>query len=355
MSERRLYFTPDEAFFECHSCKRHEGYEDDNVNFSRWRPGPPWWGRSRTSGMDEPLETVPPRQGDRQSNEEDYAAMISSYTRRDLSYSEEVLNAFTGIYQRCTSKDPSQLAIIATQGIRTSSVALSLLWFTSQSETRIISRRTKLYGTTPATWSWASWVAPIDFVCVTDSSFPAAEIQFSFHGDKRCCFVSEWYPTYDDGVDLSRVVISENQWKASDWNKEITLHPVELLAMLPDKPQPHISESVVGALDFIAPCITFTSGFELRTNTKISKGGRLLVLQGFTDHCCIVKFDGENEDFTELVVIWYDGSYVALCVKTLEGNSKRVGVAIFTRYRRVWHQAINMGKMIVDWRHVQLR
>jgi hypothetical protein len=174
LSERCLYFTPDEVFFNCRQSSRRECYDQDNdLKYFTMRLNAPWWGRIHKVTHEAPLVSVPSRQAHKSSNNEEYAATISNYTRRHLTYSEDILNAFTGIYQRCTGEDAFQLPLVATQGIRTSSVAHSLLWFIPQSDTSTIRMRNKVRGTTLATWSWALRIAPIDFVCLSRSSFPA--------------------------------------------------------------------------------------------------------------------------------------------------------------------------------------
>lgn len=354
LSERRLYFTSNEVFFECSSCKRREGYRDEEFESCIMRTGPPWWGRNIKTYLGDPLVSVPLRDQARDSLAiEKFSTAVSEYTRRNLTYPEDVLNAFTGIYDRFTSKEVSNLEIVAVQGTPFSIFSQSLLWFIPKHGSKNFRRRNEIHGTKLASWSWASWIAPIDFVCLTYSSFPAPSL-LDFHSDEEYCFVSEWYLSFHDGVGIRRAEFPGGRYTVSRFDKEYSFKPDELLSILGSKPQPYVGDAVAGTLEFIAPCITFSSGFQRISDATLSKGEWKLSFPGIERCFCFVQFDSDDEYISELIVILYDGTYVALCVKTLDGISRRVGVAVLLRSRRIWNSILSRGLLDIQWRHVRL-
>lgn len=91
--------------------------------------------------------------------------------QKELSYSEDIFNAFSGIYQRCTSAQRYQRSIVVVQRLNTAKFARSLLWFIAKPETNRVRPRKAAHGCTLASWSWAFWIAPVDFVCLIEPGF----------------------------------------------------------------------------------------------------------------------------------------------------------------------------------------
>jgi hypothetical protein len=234
------------------------------------------------------------------------------------------------------------------------SFAHSLLWFIAESDPKKIKRRNAVHGTMLASWSWASWIAPIDFVCVLESSFPAPYTQQWHFWEKLYCFVSEWSLTFSDGDSVSRSTIHEQPGAAKILDVHDLFKPIQLLAMLSEKPQPQEVHDILGSLAFVAPCISVSPSYRITSDEKVSRGGHLLVLPGLEEHYCIIKFDSEDQDFTEFVLILYENCYVALCVRTVGGISRRIGVAQLSTSKERWEAAMSMGLLSLQWKQVCL-
>jgi hypothetical protein len=354
LSERRLYFASDEVFFECSSCNQRERYAVDNLEYCALRHDPAFWGRRYKDARTVPLVSILPRRTNNPWKHDMYASMVSNYSRRDLSYSDDVLNAFAGVYQRCTGAHPSQRSIVSVQGLNDAAFARSLLWFIAESDPKKIKRRNVVHGTTLASWSWASWIAPIDFVCVLESSFPAPGVEkWHFPGHLNC-FVSEWSLTFRDGDSVSRSTIHEQPDAVEILDERDLLKPIHILAMLSEKPQPQEVHDVLGSLACVAPCISVSPGYRITSDENVSQGGHLLVLPGLEEHYCIIKFDSEDQGFTEFVLILYDGCYVASCVRTVGGISRRIGVAQLSTSKDHWEVAMSRVLLSLQWKQVCL-
>lgn len=355
LSERRLYFTSDEVFFRCPQCTRREGYAEEEFEICTSRTGPPLWGRSSVpTALD--LSASVPRLDDATtfSRHVLFRLSISDYTRRNLSYPEDVLNAFAGVYPRFTSKTLPEPGIVAVQGIPLSLMPQSLLWFVPES--RITSaRRDEAHGIKLSSWSWASRTAPIDFVCLISSNFPAPD-ELNFHAHAGYSFVSEWYLSFKDGAEVRKVEIPGGQWRVTQAEDADWFKPDDLLALsiLRSRPQPCSTTAVAGMLEFMAPCIAYSYIFERIYDETLATDEWLLIFPEIDRRCCFIKFDSDCEQFTDFVLVFHDGTYVALCVKTVDGISRRVGVATLLAYRTVWSIAVGRGLLDIQWKHIRL-
>ncbi|KAH7095921.1 heterokaryon incompatibility protein-domain-containing protein [Paraphoma chrysanthemicola] len=357
LSGKRLYFTANEVFFDCSNRMLRECYNTESFETCYITDRSPFWGRGRRTGVYEPLVAMLPKGESSLWTHDDYASMVSSYSRRELSYTDDVLNALSGIYDRCTLAHQPQRPILAMQGLNDASFAKSLLWFIAEPDPAKVKRRYKVHETKLASWSWASWVAPIDFVCIYESSFPVPQID-NRHGAKYCPFVTEWTLTNSNENGISETTIkTEGRDKTSrvPGYYDFFFDPDRFMAILPSKPQLlSLANGLVGSLRFVAPCITFPAGFRLVTDAKISKGGHLLVLPNQIEYHCVIKFDADDKAFTEFLLIMYDGHYVALCVSTEGDTSRRIGVAQFSNQKKDWETALEEGLLHLAWKQVCL-
>ncbi|KAH7080479.1 heterokaryon incompatibility protein-domain-containing protein [Paraphoma chrysanthemicola] len=357
LSERRLYFTANEMFFECSVYMLRECYIHYHESFSMSyvKHESPVWGRGRKISVHMPLTAVLPRGTSSIWHHSIYASMVSSYSRRELSYTDDVLNAFSGIFERCTFAHQPQRPILAIQGLNDACFAKSLLWFIAEPNPARIRRRYMVHGNNLASWSWASWVAPIDFVCIYESSFPGPRVD-NLHISGNRYFVTEWTLTTSDGNGTSKTTIKTEEWNSAAWPSDTdVLKPDRLVAMLPRKPQLlNVVNDAVGSTRFVAPCIAFPAGFRLVTDAKISLGGHLLILPERKEYCSVVKFDSDDKAFTEFPLVLFDGSYVALCVRTEGDISRRIGVAQFSRWENDWKTALEEGLLHLAWKQICL-
>jgi hypothetical protein len=160
LSQRCLYFTAEELFFNCSEVQWREGYvledaecEDTEVQV---RTGPPWWNRKLRK---DPDPTPYHYLGNLTSglDVQDYQAAVQDYSRKKLSFPQDILNAFEGIFNRFNrSGDASELSIRQTQGIPVHFLFQAILWFPSDDSQRRSCSTTQSEGSTGqfSTWSW---------------------------------------------------------------------------------------------------------------------------------------------------------------------------------------------------------
>jgi hypothetical protein len=160
LSQRCLYFTADEVFFNCSEVQWREGYALQDVENEdcevKVRTGPPWWGRKLRK---DPDPTPYHYLGDLARGLEigDYQMVVQDYSRKNLSFPQDILNAFKGIFNRFnSSEDASELTISQTQGIPVRFLFQALLWFPSDDSQKRSCSATQSGGSTEqfSTWSW---------------------------------------------------------------------------------------------------------------------------------------------------------------------------------------------------------
>lgn len=357
LSKRRLYFTPDEVFFDCECGVRRESYVIEDFKSYRVRSGSPFWGRSRNQAVEVPLLPLLPREGNGDWDYSMYADVVSNYSRRNLSYPEDVFSAFSGIYHRCINAQQSQPSMVAVQGLNSTSFTRSLLWFIAKHDKTKIKQREVAHGIRLASWSWASWEAPVDFVSIVESSFPAPYGEnLHFPDEDSFVFVSTWHLAFKDGDGIDRVTVPGDVLPFSDkyWRKlPELLVPDHILAMMSNKRPIHELNDEAGCLTFVAPCITL-SNYQLTVDERVPDGGHLLFLPGLQKYFSIIVFDSNEYRFTDLVLILFDNCFVALCVKTEGQTSQRIGVAQMEQKKLPWQRAIDAGNLTLQWKQLYL-
>jgi hypothetical protein len=134
--------------------------------------------------------------------------------------------------------------------------------------------------------------------------------------------------------------------------------PTGILSFLPAEPQMEFGSPANGTLEFMAPCITLLASWKWSARpTKLSKRAKLIRVAE-ADHgfkCCFIRFDTEDQDFSELILLQHTGSIYALCTKTEAGVSRRVGVAAWTSVKTMWKNLLSSGTFHIEWRHIRLR
>ncbi|KAK0722639.1 heterokaryon incompatibility protein-domain-containing protein [Lasiosphaeria miniovina] len=173
LSRRVVYVTADEVFFACPAAgqQRRESYTTPpNPAVQQLRTGPPWW----TGSLRADPDPTPYRYlGDAAAlGGLEYQAAVQAYTRRELSHAEDALNAFAGVFNRFHAAPSAAAAaeIAQTQGIPAHLMQHGLLWFPSGQGGGAGGERRSTAKQRFATWSWASWVGPAEFV-FADSSW----------------------------------------------------------------------------------------------------------------------------------------------------------------------------------------
>ena len=160
LSQRCLYFTAEEVFFNCSEAQWREGYalEDAKCGDSKVqvRTGPPWWTRNLRKDPDPtPYRYV----GSMTSGLDilDYQTAVQDYSRKKLSFPQDVLNAFEGIFNRFNrSETAAELSISQAQGIPAHLLFQAILWFPSDGSQKRSSSTPQPEESAGqfSTWSW---------------------------------------------------------------------------------------------------------------------------------------------------------------------------------------------------------
>ncbi|KAF7948487.1 uncharacterized protein EAE97_003898 [Botrytis byssoidea] len=168
LSQRCLYFTSNELFFQCPERQWREGYdymEQRSSQEIQVRTGPPWWSKRLRKDPD----PTPYRYlGDvkAQLQAESYLMAVQEYSQRNLKHSNDVLDAFEGIFHRFNRpKNLSNLSIHQTQAIPADIFSQAILWFPSKTcQKRVRTTQARMSVKQFSTWSWASWIGSIEFI-----------------------------------------------------------------------------------------------------------------------------------------------------------------------------------------------
>ena len=158
LSKACVVFTEDEVLFQCGGLEEREAY--------KIRPT----GSSWTLKMLVPVmvdQTVPQRlMKDGRLNLEAFSNTLLEYTKRDLTFAGDRLDAFTGILERLHRDDIWAGKQFALSGLPPPWFAQSLLWDFRQLSGRQ-RRPTRLRLDTGGSrylpsWSWVGWTGPVD-------------------------------------------------------------------------------------------------------------------------------------------------------------------------------------------------
>ncbi|KAJ8059753.1 hypothetical protein OCU04_011393 [Sclerotinia nivalis] len=332
LSQRCIYFTTDEIFFQCPEVQWREGYDygEQLVPFQdlRIRTGPPWWSKRLRKDPDPTpyhyLWDVTMRQ-----QAESYQRAVREYTRRSLTSPHDVLHAFEGIFNRFNRQEnASDLDIRRTQGIPVHLLLQAILWFPSNSCQRRLCNDKQITGVVEqfSTWSWASWDGPIEFI-FAESLWLSRSIS---HAPRRNVPLHICIPWWQFG-DSMRKVWTNSSWKAVGENHHKSpghfpddfLHSqqylsdhigVDIVQLVNHSITLHQSMPRCGQLRFVAPY--FGSG-KFVLSGAVDKSIRVVTLCGV--YCGEFQFDGQTiKPVDELVLV--------LCTNTLNKIPKKVGV-----------------------------
>jgi hypothetical protein len=377
LSERRLYLTEEEAFFVCQESNWREGHQKDDGMPQPMGTGCPPSAKIPSHGFDTHFVRVPHRKDSEPSDWPSFVSAVSVYTRKDLSYPEDALYAFSGIYDRFASIDHADPGIIATQGILLSSFPFSLFWYGAHDSTTPIKKRSGIHNMKLSSWSWASWIGPMDFVSLdktqsfNKTDFVTRNDLFSWklrrHHLSVHCFVDCW-----SIIHIQRDILSKAEFWTSP-SRPACARPVskftsshrsyveepfdtidQLLSILPDRPQLFASYVEIGTLSFVAPCFAYPSGM-MKSASVHRPGQQDFKFPGTNTVCCVIQFDSADEEIHDLALIYYDGSFQALCIKTVDGVSTRVGLAVMSNSSQAWKTFIQSGLLTIEWKHIKLR
>ncbi|KAH7374135.1 heterokaryon incompatibility protein-domain-containing protein [Cadophora sp. MPI-SDFR-AT-0126] len=147
-SQRRMIFTPNDVIWECSHTMWREYWGDPEYTGGRFPPmSSKWLTTWRDPGTDVLVQ---------------YGEMVEGFTKRKLTYSEDILDAFTGILVELSKRFRSRFIC----GLPMTFIDSALLWQPSLTGT-CFSRRVRQKGGTMVlylpSWSWAGWEGEIEY------------------------------------------------------------------------------------------------------------------------------------------------------------------------------------------------
>lgn len=367
LSPRKLYFASGEVFYECGCRTLREGYAFETLKGSA-RLGAPWYGRNLS---DDPLDDVQPQNmlkmlgaSNPQRLDMEFQKIVSVYTRRNLKEPGDILHAFTGVYNRFyLSSDRDSLGISALQGLPMRCFSRALLWYTPN---QCHTRRRDLSGASQSTWSWVSWITPVDFACSMRPSFPTTRTRIFHVAWEPLSLVEEWCLTFQTERIVTKRRFSGREFDGKNisdpYMERVTAR--EFLDMFP-----RVEHSVAdvlspplipGLLDFVGLYISVP---KTAACARWSKGlGREWHLNfegteafGYDLECyAIALFDCE-ETLDGFVLLLYDWTILGICVRKEGDYFERVGICMFTSWRRDWETIMQKGLLDIHWKRILLR
>lgn len=172
LSSRSLYFTAGEVFFCCHFCHNRESYEFREGSPTKSQimaKSSPLWGPDQSNSMAKAKRKLRfhnlPSDPDDFNNFFNYVTVVQDFTKRELTLSSDVINAFQGIFNRYIGPGKTYPTLVhEAQCIPTRFLHLALLWYPISGSAR---GSPSSQSTTPSklsSWSWTSWHGPVTFV-----------------------------------------------------------------------------------------------------------------------------------------------------------------------------------------------
>ncbi|XHG06805.1 hypothetical protein AWENTII_009985 [Aspergillus wentii] len=203
LSRRCLFVSSYQVYFRCNRAVRAEDFD-------------------AATSHESDSSTCLIREGSNEDFISHYERYVEAYTKRNLTYDSDIINAFTGILQ----------GLSATHGVRFyaampiwDNIFRALLWCTTASAP---SRRSLVNEQSPGvnypSWSWIGWKGPVIYPvfgfmgrCTVHGLLPpdsikmrdSGQIEFNrignigqsklLHCGSNECFISRWHSTDDTG------------------------------------------------------------------------------------------------------------------------------------------------------------
>ncbi|KAI0853476.1 HET-domain-containing protein [Daldinia vernicosa] len=342
LSQRCLYFTAEEVFFNCREAQWREGY-----NYARKinahvdidiRTGPPWWTRNLRRDLDPtPYHYLGDVGG--KLDIQAFQTAVQEYSRKNLTYAHDILNAFEGIFNRFNGhRDVSELSIRQAQGIPPHLLYQAILWFPyGKPEKRPCQSEQK--ADQFSTWSWVYWTGPVEFVFVDSlwlsrniSQAPIKRVPiyvpiicWYYGGSKKQFWTRDVWKTICETPNHATKKTTEEFRQTKHYLSRIGMDTDVLLDWSRNTQPPDLD---CGELGFVAPYLN-AGQFEVTT----AKGEHVWILK-VSSHQGQFRFDGRVEAIDELVVIVAantitqppDTQSILLGLTTRDGVSRRVGI-----------------------------
>ncbi|KAI1798564.1 HET-domain-containing protein [Daldinia bambusicola] len=342
LSQRCLYFTAEEIFFNCNEAQRREGYDYAPKEHAHAdvgiRTGPPWWTRSLRKDLDPtPYHYLGDVGG--KLNIQAYQTAVQEYSRKNLTSLSDKLKAFEGVFNRFNGdRDSSGLTIRQTQGIPPHLLYQALLWFPyGQAEER--SCQSEKADDQFSTWSWAYWAGPMEFA-FADSRWLSRNISqapikrvpiytpiicWYYGGSKKQFWTRDVWKTTCEIQDYRTKKTTEEFRRTKYFLNGTGISTEVLLDWSRNKQPPDLN---CGELGFVGSYLD-AGQFEI----KAGKEEHVKVLK-VSCHEGQFRFDSDVKTIGELVVVVTantitkppDTHSILLGLITRDGVSKRVGI-----------------------------
>lgn len=144
LSKRTLFLTPQQMFFKC--CHTPSYISEDLLMPAKAR-------NLVTYPMDDTGKDFIPQRGS--VNVLTYLKTVENFTKRDITYPHDILNAFTGIAENMRTIFRSDFLY----GLPQSELDYCLCW----EHAGAIERRVCANGAKFPSWSWAGWLGPVQY------------------------------------------------------------------------------------------------------------------------------------------------------------------------------------------------
>ncbi|KAI1454774.1 HET-domain-containing protein [Annulohypoxylon moriforme] len=361
LSQRCLYFTTNEVFFNCSECQRREGYvyaerrkvANREVNI-KTRTGPPWWNTNLRYDLDPTPYYYLGGINDGKLDPQTYEMAVQEYSRKNLRDPYDIFNAFEGIFnrsQRSGNKHSENLSICQAQAIPSHLLYRAIFWFPlPEAQKRqshnpiklgiIKLRKQKTEQLSLASWSWASWTGPVEFMFEDNNWLPRKISRVPVKRMPLHVPIVRWY--YGGSRDG---FWTRDIWRTSRFNLRSSTTTKEYLqSRIGIDVQLLLDESLRsdvrihdvlkdGELGFFAPYVTAQ-----QFHVKIRPGSIVGDLD-VSGHAGEFRFDSGYESIDELVPVVAADTLAKppnaqscfLGLTTRKGVSKRVGIG-FVHY-----------------------
>ncbi|KAI1398264.1 HET-domain-containing protein [Hypoxylon fuscum] len=345
LSQRCFYFTSEEVFFNCSEMQRREGYDyvtkrskDVDVEV---RTGPPWWTRNLRKDLDPtPYHYLGDAGGG--LGIQAYQTAVQEYSRKNLTFSRDIFDAFEGIFNRFKeSGDASELSIHQTQGIPSHLLYQALLWFPMESSKKRLCDDVESGKVTDlfSTWSWASWIGPVEFVFADNmwlsrniSQAPVKRVPiyvpityWSYGGSKQKFWTRDIWKHACETMNMATGYASDDFNRTKSYLTDCIGIDVNMLL---DQSRSKLPSLRYGELGFFGPYLTAR-----QFRISAPRSGQVGSLEVST-HQGEFRFDGEVQAVDELVAAVTSNTItkppntqtIFVGLTTRDGVSRRVGL-----------------------------
>ncbi|KAA8899153.1 heterokaryon incompatibility protein-domain-containing protein [Sphaerosporella brunnea] len=252
---RRLYFTPEQVYFECRRCSWSEDVVAEERTFERNKDQ-----ASASGGNQLRRRSFRTRWGDTSSLFlEDYGRRVAEYTKRNVSFDSDVLNAFMGVANVWVESWGVQNRLF--YGLPGAHIESALLW---QPKAELVRRNSGENGVHLPSWSWAGWRGQITYsdrnYWMSIGPWPCGLIEESV--------VPEWILHTSNTESQRLEVKAARKWKRAPGEKPLSRPPPvppSLLSPIGDAARPANIHG--GVLEFL----TTSAFFKVRTGSEHGK------------------------------------------------------------------------------------